>query len=89
MLEAIIGNKRLILSLARTFRSLFLRGKVAVGYCDHIGEKSDKFWMTGLNQSLKISYLQSCVKTFLLSFQNHPENVLLPTPKMNYGTTTF
>ena len=29
--------------------------------------------------------LQSCVRTFKLSFKNHPQNVLLPTPKLHYG----
>ena len=31
--------------------------------------------------------LQSCVNTFLLSSENHPQNVPLPTPKMHYDTT--
>ena len=30
------------------------------------------------------SHVQSCVKTFLLSSENHPQNVPLPTPKMHY-----
>ena len=29
--------------------------------------------------------IQSCVKTFLLSSGNHPQNVLLFAPKMDYG----
>ena len=31
-------------------------------------------------------YVQSCVKTFLLSSENHSQYVLLPTPKLHYGT---
>ena len=30
---------------------------------------------------------QSCVKIFLISFENYPQNVPLPTPKMHYGAT--
>ena len=30
--------------------------------------------------------VQSCVKTFLTSFENHPPNFPLFTPKMHYGT---
>ena len=31
------------------------------------------------------SLLQSCVKTFLLSFENHSQNVKLSTPKLHAG----
>ena len=31
------------------------------------------------------SHIQSCVKTFLPSSENHPQNVPLPTPKMHHG----
>ena len=31
--------------------------------------------------------VQSCVKTFLLSFKNYTQNCLLPTQKMYYGAT--
>ena len=31
-------------------------------------------------------YEQSWVKTLLLSFDNHAQNVPLPTPKLRYGT---
>ena len=30
--------------------------------------------------------LQSCEKTVLLGFENHSQNVPLPTPKCHYGT---
>ena len=34
-----------------------------------------------------VEIIQSCVKTFLLSSENHPHNVSLPTPQMHYGAT--
>ena len=34
-----------------------------------------------------VEIIQSCVKTFLLSSENHPHNVSLPTPQMPYGAT--
>ena len=40
------------------------------------------------NDNLTICHgIQSCVKTFLLSSENHPQNVPLPTQKMHHGTT--
>ena len=30
-------------------------------------------------------YVQSCVKTFLLSFEIHSQNIPLPTPKVHHG----
>ena len=36
--------------------------------------------------SMEHNVLQSCVKPFLLSFENHFQNVPLPNPKMHYCT---
>ena len=33
-----------------------------------------------------VKKVQSCVKTFLLSFENHSGSVPLPTPKLHYGS---
>ena len=35
--------------------------------------------------ALPIKKVQSCVNLFLLSFENHSQNVPLPTPKLYYG----
>ena len=38
---------------------------------------------------INLSSVQSCVKTFLISFETHPLNVPLPTPKLHYGAILF
>ena len=35
--------------------------------------------------SLRKKRVQSCVKTYLLSSENNPQNVPLPAPKMHFG----
>ena len=41
--------------------------------------------MPETNKVLELFCVQSCVKTFLLSFKNHSQKILLPTPKLHYG----
>ena len=42
--------------------------------------------MTGVQLCFGIFGLQSCVKTFLLNFENHSKHDTLPTLKLHFGT---
>ena len=66
-------------------------GKMTGGVASLLTLNLDRFHRHGTGDLINLGSfwfgfeIQSCVKTFLLSFENHSQHVLLPTPKLHYG----